>query len=271
MNRTARILARGLLWAAVAAAALGAAADAQPVGPQLGAATEQFESGEWASAMAAFEALLDGGALSRAERSTARKYLGIGFVVLRQEVRAVDAFKALVAEDPDFSVADLALRGEARPDDAVARYFLQASFEWNQEQRQRRLQLLEQTSRRSALVRSMVIPGLGQRHLGYRGRSWAMAGLTVAAVSYAAVSDRAFRQARQDYAGATAGDFPALWDDYTRKADRADRALWLVGGVWALNLVDVALSGPNLGGLEARGLRAAVRPDGAALAWQLGF
>ena len=111
------------------------------------------------------------------------------------------------------------------------------------------------------------MPGLGQRDQGYRGRSWALMGLTGAAVAYAAVADRSYRDARDAYDDAALDDdFDGLWRDYSDKADAADLALGIVGALWALNLVDAAVSGPNLAGLGSVALGPATDADGR---WQL--
>lgn len=266
---------RGLLFAAALGALLiaGTGAGAQDTGQQLSAAMDQFESGAWPESMASLEALLAGGGLSPAERITIHKYLGIGYALVRkEEERAVGAFKELLSENPDFDVRDLALRFEEKPSDPVKRLFLQASYEWNQERRQRRRELMERTTRPGAIARSLLLPGLGQRYEGYRGRSWAMVGLTSASVAYAVLADRSFRRARDVYdEAAIDAEFVALWDDYSKKADRADLAMGVVGAVWALSLVDVALSGPNLSGLEALEVGPTDSPGGVQLAWRVEF
>ncbi len=224
----------------------------QPADERLRLAVEQFESGEQQGAMPTLEALLDDTELSAAGRSQARKYLGLGYLVQDEPQRAVAVFTDLVGDDPDFTMRDLALSYEETPSDFAVRYFAQATLQWRQQQLQRQRQRLEQTSRQGAFVRSILFPGLGQRYQGYRGRSWALVGLTGATVVYAALADRSYRDARDAYDGARIdADFAGLWQDYSDKSDAADLALGVVGAVWALNLLDAAFSGPNLTGLES--------------------
>lgn len=219
---------------------------------RLLAAIEQFEAGDQLGAIPVLEQLVAQPTLTPADRSQARKYLGLGYLFREEPQRAVTVFKALVGDDPDFGMRELALSYEKTPSDFAVRHFAQATLEWRQEQLQRQRERLEQTSRKGAFVRSLLLPGLGQRYQGFRGRSWALMALTGGAVGYAVVADLSYRNARDRYDSAQIGDdFDGLWRDYSDKSDVADLALGVVGAVWALNLLDAALSGPNLTGLES--------------------
>ena len=230
---------------------------------RLRTAVEQFEAGEQQRAISTLEALLSEDALSPADQSQARKYLGLGYLYQDDSQRAVDVFKDLVGDDPDFTMRDLALSYEDAPSDFAVRYFAQATLQWRQEHLQRQRDRLEETSRGGAFVRSLALPGLGQRYQGYRGRSWALLGLTGASVVYAVLADRSYRDARDAYDDARIGDdFDGLWQDYSDESDAADLALGVVAAVWALNLLDASLSGPNLTGLESVALTPMQGPSG---------
>src|SRR3972149_5973880 len=76
---------------------------AQAGSSPLDQAMARFESGQWQPAMVELEALLSGGALSRAERSQARKFLAMGNLLLGNDDRiAGDLFKDPVADGPHF-------------------------------------------------------------------------------------------------------------------------------------------------------------------------
>lgn len=94
---------------------------------------------------------------------------------------------------------DLALSYESEPTDFAVRYFAQATLQWRQEQLQRQHERLEQTSRTGAFIRSLALPGLGQRYQGYRGRSLALLSLAGASIAYAVVADRSYDDARDAY------------------------------------------------------------------------
>lgn len=225
---------------------------AQSPSERLSQAIQAHENGDASRAIPVLNELLASGSLTSSEVSQARKYLGLGHLLHEDEAAAVTVFKDLVGSDPDFTMNDLALSYEDAPDEYAVRFFAQATLEWRQEQLQRQRERLESTSRSGVLARSLVLPGLGQRYQGYRGRSWAMLGLTGAAVAYAVIADNSYRDAKDAYDGGQIGDdFEGLWRDYSDKADTADLAVAIVGAVWALNLVDAALSGPNLSGLES--------------------
>jgi tetratricopeptide (TPR) repeat protein len=212
----------------------------------LDAAGSLFEQGDWERAMAALNQLLEAGALSRQERSRARKFVGVGHVLLGEEEKAVEVFKELVRDDPDFGMAELALDDEEHLTAGV-RYFGQAILEVRQEELRAYEVRLRQTSRRGAFLRSAVLPGWGQRYQGYRNRGWTMLGMVGASLGYAALAERSYREARDAYDEAPLNaDFDALYEDYVDKADRADLALGIFGAVWLVNVIDAATQGPNI-------------------------
>ena len=99
-----------------------------------------------------------------------------------------------------------------------------------------------------------------------------MMGLAGASVVYAVIADQAFQDAKDKYddAGLEA-DFPALWDDYKSKSDTSDLALGIVGAVWALNLLDAAVTGPNLSGLGSVAVAPTRAPGGIQVALRMEF
>ena len=227
------------------------------------AAIELFDAGDEAEAVIALEGLLDSGTLSAVARTRARKYAAIGHLIIKDvgwENSTVGIFKDLVGDDATFGIPDLALPGEEPHPEAI-RLLGQAFFEWRQEELERTEARLRANTRGSALVRSTALPGWGQRYQGHRGRGWAIFGLAAGAVTYAVVADRSYRDARDTYDGAQTGaEFDALYQDYRDKADVADLAIGLVAAAWGLNLLDAALSGPNVSGLNSVAL--ARRPSG---------
>jgi len=255
---------------------LPSTARAQADDPELTQAIAQFREGQWQSAMEAMQSLLDGGSLKRSDRSQARKYLAMGALLLgRDDQLAVDLFKDLVADDPYFRVAALAERPGQDPPSDIVRLFAEGQFRWRQEEQERRLAQLSSTSRTGAMLRSVVLPGTGQFYQGYRGRGYGMIALTGAAAAYAIVSDLNYRSARDDYDSAEEGaDFARLYRDYETAANRADIALGVVAAAWIYNVLDAALSGPNLSGLS-RPVTARVAPGddgrGARLEFALAF
>ena len=235
---------------------------------QLQTAIDMVEANDWDRAIPILQDLLATGNLSNLDRSQARKYLGLGYGFQEEEDDAVAVFKNLVRDDPNFAMKDLAMSYQDEPDDYAVRFFAQATLEWRQDRLRLRKERLERTSRGGAVMRSIALPGLGQRYQGHRGRSWAMMGLASASVVYAILADQSYRDAKDKYDGA---DFPVLWDDYKNKADTADLALGIVAAVWALNLLDAAVTGPNLSGLESVAVAPTPSPGGVQVAWRMEF
>lgn len=207
------------------------------------------EEGEWEQGVVALQQLLDAGELSQSNRSEARKFLAVAYMQLGREERAVEAFKAIVRNDPQFDMNALSLDG-AEPPAKMVRLFGQAILEVRREEVWAREAELRRTSRAAAFFRSAALPGWGQRYQGYTKRGYIMAGLTVVSVTYAVLADRAYRNARDAYNTAppdfSQAEFDKLYDDYAKEADRADLALGIVGAVWILNMIDAAIQGPNI-------------------------
>ena len=237
----------------------GKPAEAQENNPPLQQAIALFDEGEWEQAIDILDGLLNAGELPRDERSRVRKFIGLGHILLGQEEKAVAVFKDIVREDRAFDMNALARGLAGRPTEAF-RLFGQAVLEVRQEEIEAREAQLRLTSRRGALLRSAVLPGWGQRYLGYRNRGYMMLGLAVASISYAAIAEGDYRSARDGYNRATAGaDFDRLLNDYATRADRADLALGIVAAVWVLNMVDAATQGPNIT-VRSSGLALRQRP-----------
>lgn len=274
-----RALAVGLLALVVFLAASHAQAQGS-VSAALKEVTDRFDAGfdagRWQAAAADLQGLLDSGSLSRVQRSEARKYLAqYHMLVTKDNQLAVEVYRDLVADDPSFGMGDLALRGRGDPPAIVLRLFGEAMLKWRQEELERRHAALSATSRGGAMVRSTLLPGTGQFYQGYRGRGYGMIALTGAAVAYAVVSDLNFRSARDDYDNAAEGeDFDRLYRDYETAANRADIALGVVAAAWVYNVLDAALSGPNISGLS-KSVAARVQPRrdgrGARLELALAF
>ena len=205
------------------------------------------DEGEWEQSIGLLEDLLSNPKrLGVSKRMQARKYLGINHILLGSEEQAVTVFKDLVREDTAFTMDDLAVDGDT-PDLEVVRFFGQALLEVRREELEARQAQLDLTSRRGALMRSALLPGWGQRYLGYRARSYTVMGLTAAAIAYAVVSETNFRRVRDDYRNASTGaEFDQLFEDYRTRADRADLALGAVAVVWGYNIIDALVAGPNL-------------------------
>ena len=247
-----RVLRIALAIGTVIACAIPANVAAQEA-TNLESAIVQFNEGEGEESARGLHTLLESERLSIPERTTARKYLA-WIHILGQgedgEEQAVKVFKDLVSEDASFGMDDLSIE-EGDPPALLVRSAGRAVMEVRHEELMRREARLATTSRNQAFLRSAIIPGWGQRYSGYRGRSFAMLGITAGAVVYAISADNSFRTARDDYEGAAEGaEFDKLYDNYKNKGDTADLALGIVAAAWALNLLDATFSGPNLAGLE---------------------
>ncbi|MFH1567630.1 MAG: hypothetical protein ABIL09_06470 [Gemmatimonadota bacterium] len=252
-----------LVLAAALLVGSATAALAQAGSPPLAQAIALFDAGQWERAMVEMDTLLASGFLSRSQRSQARKYLAIGNLLLgRDDQVAVGLFKDLVADDPYFGIAELAETPGTEPSSAILRLFAEGQIRWRQEEQDRREAKLRATSRLGAMVRSTALPGTGQFYQGYRGRGYGMIALTGAAAAYAVLTELDYRAARDDYGQAPEGaDFDRLYRDYDNAANRADLALGVVAAAWVYNVLDAALSGPNLSG-PSKSVAARVRPGG---------
>lgn len=224
-------------------------AAAQQEDTSLARAIELFKAAEYEQSIALLNQILSENRLAKkGERSLARKHLGLGYTLLGEGEKAVQAFKGLAAEDPDFDLDDLALEGTSIPD--AVRYFGQAVVELRQEEIRARAAQMSQVSRGTAFLRSTALPGWGQRYQGYRWRGYVILGAVVSSISYAVVAERAFRKAHDEYGHAPAAtsreEFDRLYNDYTRKADQADLALGIVGAAWAVNVLDAIFQRPAI-------------------------
>jgi len=197
--------------------------------------------------------------VSKKERSTVRPYTAVDHIQLGAGEKAVAVFKDLVNDNPDFNMDDLTLEGEEKPDPEVVRYFGQAVLEVRREELQARAAQLSLTSRKAAFLHSALLPGWGQHYQGYRARGYMMLGMTGASVVYAVLARRWHKDAQGICEKAPRGaDFDKLYDDYTRKTDRANFALGVVGAVWLFNVLDTVIQGPAV----------PRRPQQLSLNWQ---
>ncbi len=219
-------------------------------------AIAQFYEGEWEGSIGAMNVLLADDSMALDEQSMARKFVALGYILLGRDAEAVSVYKQIVRDDPSFDMDALSIEGGETPEAAV-RFFGQAILEVRQEDMRTREAQLARTSRRSALLRSALLPGWGQRYQGYRGRSFVMMGGMAAAAIYAVSTERAYRTAKDDYEMARPGaDFENLFDEYTRKADQSDVAIGILGAVWLYNVLDTVFQGPNI-----------ERPSGGLFLW----
>jgi hypothetical protein len=215
----------------------------------LQSSKDAFFAGEWEGAITSLTELLLEGNLGKQEESQARKFIGLSHILLGNEGKAIVVYKDLVRNDPDFTMQDLSIEGNEPPGDAI-RILGEAVLTVRQEEIRLRDAQLSQTSRKVAFMRSLALPGWGQRYQGYRGRSYMLLGLTAGSIGYAVWTEMGFRDARDAYNSAPRGtgdvEFDKLYTDYKDKGDLADLALALVGGFWALNAIDAAIQGPNI-------------------------
>jgi hypothetical protein len=247
---------------------------AQMTGQQIEQAIDLLlNQGEWEEAVIKLTELSKSGKLEDSQNTQVQKYLAIGFIFLGEEEQAVAAFKNLVRKNPNFSMDDLAIEGGDPPPKAI-RFFGQAVVEVRQEELLALEAQLSQTSRKVAFMRSLALPGWGQRYQGYRGRSYMLLGLTAGSIGYAVWTEMGFRDARDAYDSAPRGtgevEFDKLYTDYKDKGDLADLALALVGGFWAMNAIDAAIQGPNYT-RQGMALQAAPAGDGVQLVFSKRF
>ena len=222
-----------------------APAEAEDVDAALSQAIQLFQKLEWEQSVAELNRLLDSGELSPGQRTFARKTLAEAHMSLGQDEEAVQVYKQIVGDDRTFNMRSLGEEPGAR----VLMNFSQAQWLVREEERRAYEAQLSQTSRRAALLRSVVLPGWGQRYQGYSKRGYFMLGMTTASIAYATIAEKSFQDAQDAYDRAAEGaDFDKLHTDYTEKADRADLALGMVGAMWMLNVIDAASQGPNITG-----------------------
>ncbi|MBT4502376.1 MAG: hypothetical protein HOC74_31875 [Gemmatimonadetes bacterium] len=247
---------------------------AQTMEPQIEQAIDLLlNQGKWDDAVTKLTELSNTSQLSDPQSTQVLKFLAIGNLFLGQEEEAVASFKKLVRRNSNFTIDDLAIGGDEPSPEAI-RFFGQAVVEVRQEELLALEAQLSQTSRKVAFMRSLALPGWGQRYQGYRGRSYMLLGLTAGSIGYAVWTEMGFRDARDAYDGAPRGtgeaEFEKLYTDYKDKGDLADLALALVGGFWALNAVDAAIQGPNIT-RRAIALQAAPAGDGVQLVFSKRF
>lgn len=228
---------------------------AQEGGGTLEEAIRLFEDGDWEESAPHFETLLLPAEteLTGQEKKVIRKYLAWIHMLNDDPQGAKAVLKAAISSDASFFLSDLSLPDE-EPTMDMKMVFAQAVLEVRQEEVERRMAVLERASHAQAFFRSALLPGLGQRYQGYKGKSLAVLGLAAGSVVYAVVADRAYRNARDDYRNASAGtdraEFDQLYTEFSDKSTTADFALGIVAAAWGINLLDVLVSGPNLAGLH---------------------
>jgi len=247
---------------------------AQTTGQQIEQAIDLLlNQGKWDDAVAKLNELSNSNQLSDPQSTQVLKFLAIGNLFLGQEEEAVAAFKKLVRRNSNFTIDDLAIGGDEPSPEAI-RFFGQAVVEVRQEELLALEAQLSQTSRKTAFMRSLALPGWGQRYQGYRGRSYMLLGLTAGSIGYAVWTEMGFRDARDAYDSAPKGtgevEFDKLYTDYKDKGDLADLALALVGGFWALNAIDAAIQGPNYT-RQTMALQTAPGGDGVQLVYTKKF
>jgi tetratricopeptide (TPR) repeat protein len=230
------------------------------------------EEGKPDQAMTELNQLLEKGELSRNERTEARLYLGLIYIAQEKSKEAVDIYKAIVHDDPGFDMN--ALRnffGNETPPTLVIQHFAQAILEVRYQELEARKALLSKTSRGGAFLRSALLPGWGQRYQEYKNRGYMMIGMTLAAITYAVITDRDYRKVQDKYDKALVGaKFDDLYNNYTDKGDQADLALGVVGAVWLFNMIDALIQGPNItpGGIT---LRTPTTGDGVQVVYRARF
>ncbi|NKB70762.1 MAG: hypothetical protein GKR89_27140 [Candidatus Latescibacteria bacterium] len=205
-----------------------------------------FEEGEYPASIAALENFLATAAPTKTERVQARKYLATAWIMEGQNDQAVGVYQALLRDAPEIDPANLGLPGFSQPA-GVFESFSFALTKTLQEERQKRVTRLQGTTHWRAFWRSSALPGWGQRYQGYRQRGYAMLGLTVATVGYAAFAEWTYREARDEYLQAGPGaEFDPLYRRYQDRADRADLALGFVAAAWLFNVIEAAALEPNI-------------------------
>ncbi|MBI4530534.1 MAG: hypothetical protein HY709_03340, partial [Candidatus Latescibacteria bacterium] len=153
------------------------------------------DSGEWEKAVTELNGLLDTGVLSQDEQTMARKVLGLTYISLGQGENAVKVFKEIV-RDPlrfDKNVLGNIVSPEAN------KYLGQAIMAVRLEEIEARKALRSRLSRGGSFIRSTVLPGWGQRYQGYNNRGYLMAGMAVASITYAAITQRDYWKAQDRY------------------------------------------------------------------------
>jgi len=201
------------------------------------------DDGYWEAAVTELEGLLGTGTLSRGQRSQARRVLAEAYISLRKDAEAVAVYTQIIRDDRNFGMRSL---GENAPAQLL-KNFGQALLQVRDEDLRAQEEQLSRTSGGAAMLRSVVLPGWGQRYLGYRARSYFHVAVSGAAVFQAYRSNSSFRDSRDKYDNAPEGaDFDQLYDDYERKADLADLALGIVATAWLANVLDAAVLNPNI-------------------------
>ncbi len=130
-------------------------------------------------------------------------------------------------------------------------------------------------SRSTALFRSLLLPGMGQHYKEQHGKGWLFTLAAFGAAEFAYVSEMArddavyeYEAALELYSEATSQDqrnaASAIMERASAKADdkesQRNTALMILGGVWAVNLIDAAVGFPL--GDAGVNVGAAGAPDG---------
>jgi hypothetical protein len=225
-----------------------AGARAQEAETALETALGLFQKGHWETSRDLLEALMGQDELQGNERTQARKYLGICYILFEEHAKAKSIFKRIIRDTPSFGIDTNDLRTqEGELIDEVVRVFSQGIMEVRREEIQTRQEQLNRTSRLNALVRSAALPGWGQRYQGYAQRGYWMLGAATASIAYAVVTERAFRQERRAYrTDDPEVDFERRYQDAKDSSRRANLAWRLLGAVWLLNMIDAGSQGSNI-------------------------
>ena len=107
---------------------------AQQQDSPLQQAIKCFDNGEWETSILDLKQILDSAELDVEKRSQARKYIALGHVLLGHKNTAVEVYKEIVRDNPEFDMDALSLAGEAPPPDAE-RLFAQAVLNRQQQRR----------------------------------------------------------------------------------------------------------------------------------------
>lgn len=195
--------------------------EAELASSELQAARVLFDEGEWEQAATRLKEFVKKNRLANYHRDKALKTLAVVHVLLGQEDEAVGVYKELMlsfpvySEQPSFLVGMFGYGAENSPEQ-IHKVIGRAVMEYREEEYlAKREQMRLGKTRSGAMLRSIVLPGWGQRYMRYHRRS----NVFVALVTYSLAA--------------------AVFDG-------SNISRGIAAGLWSFNVLDAAFISPNI-------------------------
>lgn len=232
-----------------------------------------YEAGSYEQSITGLKGLVSQPLVPQNIRVEAYKYLGFNYWEQGNLNQAKSEFKNAFILN-----SQLQLGPAVSP--LIVATFGEALSEFLKERREQERRTLLATTKHGAALRSLVAPGWGQMYRGHHYKGFAIGGISAATVFGLALADQAVRSAQRKYDNGKVGDdFDALDHDVKQKADQANLWAYGVAAVWAYNLMDTLIFGPNLRrykenvglGQRRQGIDMAVSEKRIMLRYQVSF